>query len=222
MHLPGTIIDNRYQIIQKLGRSEREQTYLAKDLQTMVDAKCIVEQLDFDSENEVNWQIIQEYLFKEVTLIKRLGDHPQIPQIQHYFGEGQQFYLVREYIDGDNLKQEIERKKFDEAETVYLIQDGLRILDFIHKTNVLHRDVQPVHLLRRKQNQAHILINFGALRKIEAKEINLQGELMLSRGIGNPAYAAPEQKAGKFYFSSDIYALAKTAVYALTGRSPWS
>ncbi|NJO96957.1 MAG: tetratricopeptide repeat protein [Pleurocapsa sp. CRU_1_2] len=220
MHLPGTIIDNRYQIIQKLGRSEREQTYLAKDLQTMVDAKCIVEQLDFDSENEVNWQIIQEYLFKEVTLIKRLGDHPQIPQIQHYFGEGQQFYLVREYIDGDNLKQEIERKKFDEAETVYLIQDGLRILDFIHKTNVLHRDVQPVHLLRRKQNQAHILINFGALRKIEAKEINLQGELMLSRGIGNPAYAAPEQKAGKFYFSSDIYALAKTAVYALTGRSP--
>ncbi len=220
MHLPGTIIDNRYQIIQKLGRSEREQTYLAKDLQTMVDAKCIVEQLDFDSENEVNWQIIQEYLFKEVTLIKRLGDHPQIPQIQNYFSEGQQFYLVREYIDGDNLEQEIERKKFDEAETVYLIQDGLRILDFIHKTNVLHRDVQPVHLLRHKQSQAHILINFGALRKIEAKEINLQGELMLSRSVGNPAYAAPEQKAGEFYFSSDIYALAKTAVYALTGRSP--
>jgi eukaryotic-like serine/threonine-protein kinase len=220
MHLPGTIIDNRYQIIQKLGQSERGKTYLAKNLQATVDTKCIIEQLDFESENEANWQIIQQYLFREVTVIKRLGDHPQIPQIQHYFSKGQQFYLVREYVDGDNLQQEVERKKFDEAQAIYLIQDGLRILDFIHKTNVIHRDVQPIHLIRRKQDRVHVLINFGALRKIEANEINLQGELILTRGISNWAYAAPEQKTGEFYFSSDIYALAKSAVYALTGRSP--
>jgi eukaryotic-like serine/threonine-protein kinase len=221
MHLPGTIIDNRYQIIQKLGWSEREKTYLAKDLQTAIDSKCIVEQLDFDHENEANWHIIQQYLFKEAVVIKRLGDHPQIPQLQHYFSEGQQFYLVHEYIDGDNLEQEVERKKFDEAETVYLIQDGLRILDFIHKTNVMHRDIQPIHLVKRQQDNAHILINFGALHKIEAHEINLKGELILNRGIGNLAYSAPEQKVGEFYFSSDIYALARSAVYALTRRSPF-
>mgnify|MGYP003406535491 FL=1 len=220
MHLPGTIIDNQYQIIQKLGWSEREKTYLAKNLQATVDAKCIIEQFDFDSENEANWYIIQQYLFREATVIKRLGDHPQIPQLQHYFSEGQQFYLVREYIDGDNLEQEVERKKFDEAEVVCLIQDGLRILDFIHKTNVMHRDIQPIHIVKRKQDNAHVLINFGALRKIEAQEINLQGELIFNRSIGNLAYAAPEQKAGQFYFSSDIYALARSAVYALTRRSP--
>jgi eukaryotic-like serine/threonine-protein kinase len=220
MHLPGTIIDNQYQIIQKLGWSEREKTYLAKNLQAAVDAKCIIEQLDFDRENKANWYIIQQYLFKEAIVIKRLGDHPQIPQLQHYFSEGQQFYLVREYIDGDNLEQEVERKKFDEAEVIYLIQDGLRILDFIHKTNVMHRDIQPIHLVKRKQDNAHVLINFGALRKIEAKEINLEGELIFNRGIGNLAYAAPEQKVGEFYFSSDIYALARSAVYALTRRSP--
>jgi eukaryotic-like serine/threonine-protein kinase len=220
MHLPGTIIDNRYQIIQKLGQSEREKTYLAKDLQATVDTRCIVEQLDFSGENEVNWRIIQQYLLNEVAILTRLGDHPQIPQIYHHFSEAQQFYLVREYIDGDHLQQEVERKKFDEASTIYLIQDGLRILDFIHKTNVIHGDVQPIHLVKRKQDQVYLLIGFGALRKIEASEINLQGELIVNQDFGNFIYAAPEQKTGESYFSSDIYALGKSAVYALTGRSP--
>jgi serine/threonine protein kinase len=220
MHLPGTIIDNRYQIIQKLGRSEREKTYLAKDLQTTVNGKCVVEQLDFKSENEANWQILQQHLLNEVIVLKRLGDHPQIPQAYHHFTENQQFYLVREYIDGDNLEQEVERRKFDEARTIYLIQDGLRILDFIHKTNTIHGDVQPAHLIKRQQDNAYTLINFGALRKIEASEINLQGKLILNQDVGNIVYSALEQKTGKSYFSSDIYALGRSAVYALTGRSP--
>ncbi|MGL5833882.1 MAG: protein kinase domain-containing protein, partial [Waterburya sp.] len=220
MHLPGNIIDNRYQIIQKLGRSEREKTYLAKDLQTTVDGKCVVEQLDFKSENEENWRILQQHLLHEVTVLKRLGDHPQIPQIYHYFTESQQFYLIREYIDGDNLEQEVEQRKFDEAKTICLIQDGLRILDFIHKTNTIHGDVQPAHLIKRQQDQSYILINFGSLRKIEASEINLQGKLILNQDVGNGMYSALEQKTGKSYFSSDIYGLGRSAVYALTGRSP--
>ncbi|MFM2312213.1 MAG: hypothetical protein RLZZ04_1489 [Cyanobacteriota bacterium] len=220
MHLPGTIIDNRYQIIQQLGRSEREKTYLAKDLQTTVNGKCVVEQLDFKSENEANWQILQQHLLDEVIVLKRLGDHPQIPQIYHHFTENRQFYLVREYIDGDNLEQEVEGRKFDEAKTIYLIQDGLRILDFIHKTNTIHGDVQPAHLIKRQQDSAYTLVNFGALRKIEASEINLQGKLILNQDVGNGSYSALEQKTGKSYFSSDIYALGRSAIYALTGRSP--
>jgi serine/threonine protein kinase/tetratricopeptide (TPR) repeat protein len=220
MHLPGTIIDNRYQIIQKLGQSEREKTYLAKDLQATVDTRCIVELFDFSDENEANWRIIQQYLLNEVAILTRLGDHPQIPQIYHHFSEAQQFYLVREYIDGDHLQQEVERKKFDEASAIYLIQDGLRILDFIHKTNVIHGDIQPIHLVKRKQDQVYLLISFGALRKIESSEINLLGQLIVNQDFDNFIYAAPEQKTGESYFSSDIYALGKSAVYALTGRSP--
>ena len=220
MHLPGSIINDRYQIIQKLGKSEREKTYLAKDLQATVDVKCIVEQLDFNHENEANWRIIQQYLLNEVTILKRLGDHPQIPQLYAHVWENQQFYLIREYIDGDSLEQEVERKKFDEAETIYLIQDGLRILDFIHKTNVIHHNVQPVHLIRRKEDSAYVLINFGAIRELEATEINLQGKLILNNAGRNWVYGAPEQKIGESTFSSDIYALARCAIYALTGRSP--
>ena len=220
MHLPGSMIGNRYQIIQKLGRSETEKTYLAKDLQVTVDGRCVVEQLGLNFNNEANWQIIKQYLLNEVAVLERLGDHPQIPRLYHHFTENQQFYLVREYIDGDNLEQEVERKVFNEADTICLLQDTLRILDFIHKTNVIHRDVQPAHLIRRKRDHTFVLINFGAIREIESTAINLKGELIFDRPGGNWSYIAPEQKTGDSNFSSDIYALGKTAIYALTGKSP--
>ncbi len=220
MHFPGSIIGNRYQIIQKLGRKEMSKTYLAKDLQATGDARCAVEQLEPTWKNEANWQAIKQHFINEVAILERLGDHPQIPRFYRYFIEKKQFYLVREYIDGDNLAQEVERKVFDEADTVYLIQDTLRILDFIHKTNVIHRNVQPIHLVRRKQDNSYVLINFGAIREVESTEINFKGDIVANNLFGNEAYIAPEQKAGQSHFSSDIYALAKTAVYALTGQAP--
>ena len=219
MHLPGSIIGNRYQIIQKLGRSETGKIYLAKDLQATQDARCVVEQLSPNFRNEANWQIIKQYLLNEIAVLERLGDHPQIPQFYNHFTENKHFYLVREYIDGDNLEQEVQRKVFNEADTIFLIQDTLRILDFIHKTNVIHRDVQPVHLIRRKRDNTLVLINFGAIREIESTAINLRGEMLSDRSDGNCSYIAPEQKIGESNFSSDIYALGKTAIYALTGKS---
>ena len=219
MHVPGSIIGNRYQIIQKLGREEIRKTYLAKDLQATGDARCAVEQLSPVC-NETNWQLIKQHLIKEVEVLKRLGDHPQIPQFYNYFSEDRQFYLVREYIDGDNLEQEVERKVLDEAEVIHLMQDALRILDFVHKTNVIHRHVQPTHLVRRKRDNNFVLINFGAIREIESTALNLQGEVISSKSLGDWAYIAPEQQSGESNFSSDIYALAKTAIYALTQKSP--
>ena len=220
MHVPGSIVGNRYQIIQRLGRSKTGKAYLAKDLQATGDSRCAVEQLDPNCHSEVNWQIVKRYLLNEVAVLQRLGDHPQIPQLYDHFTEERQFYLVREYIDGDNLEQEIERKIFNEAETIFLLQEVLRILDFIHKTNVIHRDVQPAHLIRRNRDNSFVLINFSTIREIEATTINLQGEVIFDGSFGNWAYVAPEQKSGESHFNSDLYALGRTAVYALTGRSP--
>lgn len=220
MHVPGSIVDNRYQIIQKLGRKETGKTYLVKDLQATGDARCALEQLNPNYDNEVNWQLIKQHLLNEVAVWKRLGDHPQIPQFYNHFIEDKQFYLVREYIDGDNLETIVERKVFNEVDAIDFIQDVLRILDFIHKTNIIHRDIQPVNLIRRKKDNSFILINFGAIKEIESTEINLKGEVISGKSLGNWSYIAPEQKMSNSQFNSDLYALAKSAVYALTGRSP--
>ena len=220
MHVPGSIINNRYQIIQRLGRLETGKTYLAKDLRAVGDSRCVLKQLDINCNHEAHWHIFQQHLLNEIAVLKRLGDHPQIPQLYQHFSANQQFYLVREYIDGDSLEQEVEGKIFQETDLIHLIQDVLRILDFIHKTKVIHRDVRPDHLIRRKQDNTFTLINFGAIREIESTEINLEGEVIVGNFSGNWSYVAPEQKSGESRFSSDIYALGRTAVYALTGKSP--
>lgn len=220
MHVPGSIIGNRYQIIQKLGRKEVGKTYLAKDLQATGDTRCVVEQLNPNDDRDVNWQLIKQHLTNEIAVLERLGDHPQIPQFYNYFIEDKQFYLVREYIDGDNLETTVERKLFNEADVIGLIQDVLRVLDFIHKTNVIHRNVQPRNLIKRKQDNCFVLIDFAAIRELESTEINLKGEVTSGKIQGNWAYIAPEQKTGESYFASDIYALGRSAIYALTGRSP--
>ena len=223
MHVPGSIIGKRYQIIQKLGKEKISKTYLAKDLQATGDARCALEQLNFASD-EVSWQIIKQHLINEMEVLKRLGDHPQIPQFYNHLIEDQEFYLVREYIDGDNLEQEVERKILDEAAAIYLIHDVLRILDFLHKTNVIHCDIQPIHLVRRKssqglQDRSLALVNFRAIRELDSTSLNLQAELIAKRFAVNWDYGAPEQRQQESYFSSDIYALGKTAIYALTGKS---
>lgn len=220
MHVPGSIVGNRYQIIQKLGKNEIEGVYLVKDLQATGDARCALEQLNPNYDNEANWQLIKQYLLNEVGVLQRLGDHPQIPQLYNDFVEGKQFYLVREYIDGDSLETIVERQKFSEVDGIGFIQDALRILDFVHKTNVIHRDVQPANFIKRKKDNCFVLINFGAIREIESTEINLKGEVVSRKSVGNWSYIAPEQKNGQSQFSSDIYALGKSAIYALTGRSP--
>jgi len=220
MHVPGSIIGNRYQIIQKLGREEIRKTYLAKDLQATGDARCAVEQLNPAYKPEVNWQVVKRHFINKMEVLKRLGDHPQIPQFYSYFIEEQEFYLVREYIDGNSLEQEVAGKILDEAETIYLIQDVLRILDFLHKTNVIHCDIQPIHLVRSKNNNNFILVNFNAIKESDSTSLNLRGEQNVKQLNGNWVYTSPEQKQGVAYFRSDIYALGKTAIYALTGRSP--
>jgi eukaryotic-like serine/threonine-protein kinase len=220
MHVPGAIVGKRYQIIQKLGREARGKTYLAKDLQATGESRCVIEQLQPKFKNELDWQVVEQRLIKEVAILERLGDHPQIPRLYGYFVENKQFYLVREYIDGDDLEGEVERHVLDEAEGIHLIHDVLRILDFVHKTGVVHRDVKPAHLIRRKQDNTFVLINFGAVREIEATEISFSGSSVSSEALNAAAYMAPEQKTGKSSFSSDIYALGKTVFYALSGRIP--
>ena len=220
MLVPGSIVGDRYQIIQKLSKKEVGRIYLVKDLQATGDSRCALEQLNPNYHDKADWQVIKQHLLNEVAVLQRLGDHPQIPQLYNDFIEARQFYLVREYIDGDSLETIVERKEFNEVDAIGFIQDALRILDFVHKTNIIHRDVQPANFIRRKKDNSFVLINFGAIREIESTEINLKGELVSRKSLGNWSYIAPEQKDGQSQFSSDIYALGKSAVYALTGRSP--
>lgn len=222
MHNPGKIIGERYQIIQQLGRGGFGQTYLAQDITISGSPRCVIKQLKPKLTQPEAWQEAKKRFAKEASVQQRLGNHAQIPHILAYFAEEQEFYLIQEFVDGEELRQVIRRQLFDETDVIALLQDILRVLVFVHKNDVIHRDIKPSNIIRRDNDEKFVLIDFGAVKEIDTLMIDEQGRTVLTQTIGTRGYMPPEQIRGRPNFSSDIYALGQTAIYTLTGQSPLS
>lgn len=121
----------------------------------------------------------------------------------------------------DNLQRD---KCFSETEVIKILLDVLNILEFVHAEGVIHYDIQPSNLIRRKKDQKIMLINLGALQEMQDNSAQLKvdekGEPYFTITIGTPGYTPSEQCAGRPTYSSDIYALGMVAIKALTGYDP--
>jgi formylglycine-generating enzyme required for sulfatase activity len=218
----GTILRNRYKIIKLLGSGGFGETYLGEDLDipTNPKPKCVVKHLRPQSNNPAVVQIAQNLFNREAEVLYRLGKlHSQIPELYAYFEERQQFYLVQEFIDGEDLSKDLSPgKRWDEDNVKQLLQDILTILTFVHEQNIIHRDIKPANLMRRNDSDEIILIDFGAVKQTMA--VNTQGQTKLTVTIGTVGYMPSEQAAGKPKLCSDIYAVGMLGIYALTGIQP--
>ncbi|BFM38542.1 hypothetical protein OLK001_04680 [Synechocystis sp. LKSZ1] len=152
----------------------------------------------------------------EAQRLEELGHHDQIPALLAYFTvEGRQ-YLVQEYIEGENLDEELKRLgTFDEAKIRQVLLDLLPVLDFIHQRQVIHRDIKPENIIRRALDQKLVLVDFGA-----AKQLSSANRARTGTVIGTVGYASPEQMNGKAVSSSDLYSLGVTCLHLLTGIEP--
>ena len=210
----GNILRQRYRIIKELGKGGCGETYLAEDLDIPVTPKpvCGVKRLH---PTIIDPEIIR--LFEqEAQILYQLGqNHDQIPKLSGYFQEDQEFYLVQEFIDGYDLRQEISPgKKLSEGDVIQLLRDVLEILVYVHENNVIHRDIKPANIMRRKDGKL-VLIDFGVVKQINTTIAIKSGSTSQTIGIGTYDYMPPEQGYGKPKLSSDIYALGMTAIEAL-------
>ncbi len=196
--------------------------YYAKDITSSIEKIYIVKQFTPRYDNDFQLQVAKRLFIQEATILQKLGSHSQIPQIFDYFEENEQFFLVQELIEGQNLKQELDDKKyFNQSETIDILKDALEVLNFVHQNNYIHRDIKPSNLIRNKYDQKIYLIDFGAVKeKIKPENLDTQGNFTLTIAIGTPGYLPDEQKLGKPKFCSDIYALGMVAIQALTGIPP--
>lgn len=217
----GNTLVGRYQIIRHLGGGGFGETFVACDTQLPGLPQCVVKKLKPQANDPVSLQTARRLFDTEAQVLYKLGTHDRIPQLLAYFEEKEEFYLVQEFIEGHDLSEQLTSEKtLSQAEVISLLQEILEILEFVHRQKVIHRDVNPRNILRRKLDNKLILIDFGAVKEITTQVINPQLKTKSTVAIGTPGYTPGEQAQGNPKYSSDIYAVGIIAIQALTGLSP--
>lgn len=213
----------RYQAIKPLGEGGMGRTFLAEDRDRLGEP-CVIKQFlpspEIQKSDRAMAKAIQ--LFEqEARRLIQLGHHPQIPILMGYFFEknssnqGIQYpglYLVQEWIDGQDLRQELfQFGAFSEPRIRQLINKILPLFQLIHQYNVIHRDIKPHNIMRRRTGEL-VLIDFGV-----AKALSDGAKTVTGSKVGTEGYAAVEQlRGGKAYPASYLYSLGVTCIQLLT------
>jgi serine/threonine protein kinase len=225
----GQLVDKRYKIIRQLGQGGFGRTYLAED-QNQSNQECVLKEFAPQVEDPQDLQKAKELFEREANVLKKL-QHPQIPRfhasLQEKLGGKDFFFLVQDYIDGDNYRQLLEQRQsqkqtFSEAEVLTLLEKILPVLTYLHSKDVVHRDISPDNLIWRRSDNLPVLIDFGGVKQLPASQGFWFTQLAVNHTLlGKTGYAPEEQlRQGKVFFSSDIYSLAVTALVLLTGKEP--
>lgn len=225
MNLPngGVRLGGRYEILGHLGGGGFGQTYLAQDDHLPGQPRCVVKHLKPTLTDVISLETAKRLFETEAQVLYRLNGYSQIPRLLAHFQENQEFYLVQEFVEGNNLGQElVPGRRLSESETIALLVDILEVLTYIHQHNVIHRDLKPSNLIRRRRDGRIVLIDFGAVKQLTTQIIHTHSHTTRTIAIGSPGYMPSEQMAGKPRFCSDLYALGMIAIQALTGLHPKS
>jgi len=222
------ILRDRYLPLKLLGQGGFGVAVLARDRDTPAMRRCVVKL--FKPAGYLTPQQLQtaQNLFsREAEVLEELGNqHPQIPELFAFFElnvpsfppgkQDQFFYLVQEYINGEDLEEELDRKgKFSENEILEVLRQILSVLQFVHEQGSIHRDIKPSNIMRDRQGRLYLL-DFGAVKQV-TKVASTGG----STGIYSMGFAPPEQMSGsQVYPATDLYALAVTCLTLLTGKQP--
>ena len=218
-NLVGQTLQGHYYIKQKLGEGTFGETYLAED-KSKFDKLCVVKRLKPQNQSILRW--VQQAFEQEARMLENLGKHPQIPELLAYFQERQEFFLVQEFIDGDNLRQQFTSGVgWNENQVTFLLQSILEVLEFVHQHRVIHRDLKPENIIIRKKDNQVFIIEFGSVKQTTNQIFNTQGQLTATTAIvGTPGYMPMEQINGHPGLCSDIYAVGMIGIEALTGIFP--
>ncbi|TAF58030.1 MAG: serine/threonine protein kinase [Oscillatoriales cyanobacterium] len=221
------LLRERYRAIKPLGRGGFGRTFLAVDEDKPSKPRCAIKQFFPLSQGTSSAEKAAELFNREAVRLDELGKHPQIPELLAHFQQERYQYLVQEFIEGQNLQQELAGAGvFSENQIRSLLNDLLPVLEFVHSRNVIHRDIKPPNIIRRRVSQTPIiytyptltgelvLVDFGAAKLVE-------GLRETGTVIGSPEFVAPEQIRGQAVYASDLYSLGVTCIYLLTQISPF-
>ncbi len=206
----GYLLNKRYRIVEILGQGGMAAVYRAID-----------ENLGVEVAVKENLFTTEEYArqFRREAVILANLRHPNLPRVtDHFVVEDQGQYLVMDYIEGEDLRQRMERVDTLPDEEVIIIGVALcEALTYLHTRNpqVLHRDVKPGNVKIAPDGQIY-LVDFGLAKVVSGRQATTTGARAMT-----PGYSPPEQYGtARTDHRSDIYSLGATLYSALCNVIP--
>jgi len=221
----GTVLRDRYKLIDVVGRGGMGNVYLAEDLR-LPGRLCAMKEVQPESNAspEARRQEHNQFL-REASLLAQL-DHPNLPKVSDFFAEGGRDYLVMDYVPGKNLKELIDESRIQGRQLdVERVNDwAQQIMDsvsYLHNQEpiVLHRDIKPSNIKLTPDGRIK-LVDFG-LAKVMATDNS--STITVIQGRGTAYYTPLEQYGAESEHTnvkSDIYALGATFYHLLSGSPP--
>jgi tRNA A-37 threonylcarbamoyl transferase component Bud32 len=207
----GTVLSSRYKLEAKLGSGGMSTVYLARD--TTLDRQVAVKVMH----REMSEQADQLERFRQEARAVAKLSHPNVVAVIDAGEDGGHPYIVFEYVEGETLKQRINRVgALDTQEALAYAIEVARGLTVAHARNMVHRDIKPQNVLIDSEGRAK-LTDFGISRQLEQDGMTATG-----RVLGTTDYVAPEQAMGHPVDQrSDIYSLGVVLYEMLVGQVPF-
>jgi len=210
------LLRERYRALKLIGQGGFGKTFQAVDEDKPSKPPCVIKQFYPQAQGTNNVAKAAQLFEQEAVRLDQLGKQSQIPELLARFEQDGRLYLVQEFIDGQNLAQELEQNgAFNETQIRELLSSLLPVLEFVHNQQVIHRDIKPENIIRRRDDGQLVVVDFGAAKFVTGTALLKTGTV-----IGSPQYTAPEQAVGKAIFASDLYSLGVTCLHLLTQVNP--
>lgn len=206
----GQIVGN-YKIEAKLGEGGMGAVY--KGVDTMLDREVAIKALRPELASQTS--VVERFRSEAVTLAKL--NHPNVATLYTMFRQGDELYMVLEFVSGETLDNILQRRgalPAEEAIPVFCqVLDGI---DHAHEFGIVHRDIKPANMMLTEKGTLKVL-DFGIARLLGSARMTRAGNI-----IGTLEYMAPEQVKGQETDGrSDIYALGMMLYEVLTGKLPF-
>jgi Protein kinase domain len=209
---PNTLIQNRYLIVQLIGKGGMGDVYLAVDQRL---GSAVALKRTFFADDEMLGGAFE----REAKILARLR-HPVLPKVSDHFTENEEQFLVMEHISGDDLFKRLEmaKKPFPLSWVLFWADQLLDALSYLHTNEppIIHRDIKPQNLKLTDENHI-VLLDFGLSKNSGETQLTNSGSV-----VGyTPHYAPMEQIRGMGTSPrSDIYALSATLYQLMSNTVP--